>query len=261
MSPVLSVLVTVTALVSLVSPVRAVTCYSCGPQVTPGCELSHLNNKLQEEDLARVQENGTCSLPHHAEYCSDTDWCVKTWRGNTSDPGQMTGDTTHVTQARWQVTLLRGMRGTWAAIWTVSPPRSHLQTDGTSYCETRAFRFWDWTVALSRLILSHASEHEHSQLWVNESIVTSNIPIGQTVNIKCPMCVKSMMIKALLTFLMFFTSIVALICLSLIFTFSSHRVGLSDSRKQKCQRERLYHGDKVNILWQNICLSFWANIF
>lgn len=92
MSPVLSVLVTVTALVSLVSPVTAVTCYSCGPQVTPGCELSHLNNKLQEEDLARVQENGTCSLPHHAEYCSDTDWCVKTWRGNTSDPGQMTGD-------------------------------------------------------------------------------------------------------------------------------------------------------------------------
>lgn len=49
------------------------------------------NTSHQEDDLARVLDNGTCSVPHHAQYCGPVDWCVKTWRGNSRD--NMTGDT------------------------------------------------------------------------------------------------------------------------------------------------------------------------
>jgi len=66
---VLSLLVTVTTLGALVRTSLAVTCYSCS----------------QENDLAKVLDNGTCSVVHYAEFCQDTDWCVKTWRGNSSD--------------------------------------------------------------------------------------------------------------------------------------------------------------------------------
>ena len=51
----------------------------------------HINTPLcQEDDLARVLDNGTCSVPHHAQYCGPVDWCVKTWRGNSGD--NMTGE-------------------------------------------------------------------------------------------------------------------------------------------------------------------------
>ena len=46
----------------------AVTCYSCGPGHGAGAAV----------------EAGSCAEPHHAEYCAGVDWCVKTWRGNTS---------------------------------------------------------------------------------------------------------------------------------------------------------------------------------
>ena len=92
MSRSVSLLVTVTTLGAMVRSSMAVTCYSCGPQVTPDHLITWLyyNADYQEDDLARVLDNGTCSVPHHAEFCRDTDWCVKTWRGNTSD--NMTGD-------------------------------------------------------------------------------------------------------------------------------------------------------------------------
>ena len=87
---------------------EAVTCYSCGPQVTSHCS-DQINTPLcQEDDLARVLDNGTCSVPHHAQYCGPVDWCVKTWRGNSGD--NMTGDTS------------RGLDCVWAH-------RGHLQTD------------------------------------------------------------------------------------------------------------------------------------
>ena len=81
----------------------------CRSPATPAAPRWHLitwspdllNADYQEDDLARVLDNGTCSVAHHAEFCGDTDWCVKTWRGNTSD--NMTGDIS------W-----------WGHIWTVS---------------------------------------------------------------------------------------------------------------------------------------------
>lgn len=128
---------------------------------------SWLNSDYQEDDLARVMDNGTCSVAHHAEYCRDTAWCVKTWRGNTSD--NMTGERWHQLMG-WHLDCVWG-------------EESHLQTDWASYCETRAFRFWDWTVTLARLILSLPMWTWHTQP-VNGAIVDcrqTNIPIGQSV--------------------------------------------------------------------------------
>jgi len=152
MSRSVSLLVTVATLGAMVRSSMAVTCYSCGPQ---------------EDDLARVLDNGTCSVAHHAEYCRDTAWCVKTWRGNTSD--NMTGERWHQLMG-WHLDCVWG-------------EESHLQTDWASYCETRAFRFWDWTVTLARLILSLPMWTWHTQP-VNGAIVDcrqTNIPVGQSV--------------------------------------------------------------------------------
>ena len=69
-------------------------------------------------------EAGSCAEPHHAEYCAGVDWCVKTWRGNTS---AMSGE--HVTRVYWDYwdtwTRLHGImglqiqgRGTWLVAGT-----------------------------------------------------------------------------------------------------------------------------------------------
>ena len=73
-----AVVLTVLVVAAVASTGAAVTCYSCGP------------------GAGAAVEAGSCAEPHHAEYCADVDWCVKTWRGNTS---AMTGE--HVTRVYW----------------------------------------------------------------------------------------------------------------------------------------------------------------
>ena len=66
-----AVVLTVLVVAAVARTGAAVTCYSCGP------------------GAGAAVEAGSCAEPHHAEYCADVDWCVKTWRGNTS---AMTGE-------------------------------------------------------------------------------------------------------------------------------------------------------------------------
>ena len=73
-----AVVLTVLVVAAVARTGAAVTCYSCGP------------------GAGAAVEAGSCAEPHHAEYCADVDWCVKTWRGNTS---AMTGE--HVTRVYW----------------------------------------------------------------------------------------------------------------------------------------------------------------
>ena len=87
--------------------------------------------------------------------------------------------------------------------------KSHLQTDWASYCETRAFRVWDWTVALARLILSPlmwTCAHPGCQwghCWLSPD---QNSDRSNCENIKCPKCGESIMTKPFLTFLTLVTS-------------------------------------------------------
>ena len=185
-------------------------------------------------------DNGTCSVVHYAEFCRETDWCVKTWRGNSSD--NMTGD---------------------ARVWTVSGRESHLQTDWASYCETTAFRFWDWTVTLARLILSLPmwtcahSACQWGHCWLSPDQHSDR---SKCENIKCPKCGESIMIKTFSHIPNIPQSPLHYCCLFLKFNFFSHRVGLSNSRGSKHQPEWLYHRDQVFIFvacFNNYCIHYF----
>lgn len=103
-----AVVLTVLVVAAVARTGAAVTCYSCGPGHGAGAAV----------------EAGSCAEPHHAEYCAGVDWCVKTWRGNTS---AMSGE--HVTRVYWDYwdtwTRLHGImglqiqgRGTWLVAGT-----------------------------------------------------------------------------------------------------------------------------------------------
>ena len=222
---VLSLLVTVTTLGALVRTSLAVTCYSCSQVTSWRLTLPRCNTQL----VRRITWPRCWTTARAPWFITPSSAGIRT---GASRPGEATAATT------WQVTWGSGL---------CLCRESHLQTDWASYCETTAFRFWDWTVTLARLILSRPmwtcahSACQWGHCWLSPDQHSDR---SKCENIKCPKCGESIMIKTFSHIPNIPQSPLHYCCLFLK-NFFSHRVGVSNSRGSKHQPEWLYHWDQV----------------